>query len=230
MMNFLDVAPLPGGGLYGEGGSLLALLLALGCLIVIAGACAGLVLLLRARSKDSARRKEGPPACDQDATAPSEALTPAQDEIAPPAFAHDRVGRADFFAALCQAQVENGDRRVCACQYRDKRRAQSVFVSYLRIYRYGGGVCVLCGRSVRHRFGGGRASCGSAHRRDGILCSEKIYRRKKAFLVCAGCECAFRRRRDGASCAVYVDVTKNRRFLSVLPENAPFFQFFPPNY
>ena len=80
MMNFLDVAPLPGGGLYGEGGSLLALLLALGCLIVIAGACAGLVLLLRARSKDSARRKEGPPACDQDATAPSEALTPAQDE------------------------------------------------------------------------------------------------------------------------------------------------------
>lgn len=85
MMNFLDVAPLPGGGLYGEGGSLLALLLALGCLIVIAGACAGLVLLLRARSKNSARRKEGPPACDQDATAPSEALTPAQDEIAPPA-------------------------------------------------------------------------------------------------------------------------------------------------
>lgn len=105
MMNFLDVAPLPGGGLYGEGGSLLALLLALGCLIVIAGACAGLVLLLRARSKNSARRKEGPPACDQDATAPSEALTPAQDEIAPPA--QDERRRAD-------TRTPAQDERTCA--------------------------------------------------------------------------------------------------------------------
>ena len=109
MMNFLDVAPLPGGGCYGEGGSLLALLLALGCLIVIAGACAGLVLLLRARSKNSARRKEGPPACDQDATAPSEALTPAQDgEIRTADEAAKSEGENGAADKAAKSEGENG--------------------------------------------------------------------------------------------------------------------------